>query len=170
MSNCACVWFSTWSGPILSLRVSCLSILSLRHWTTLLFCSDEKASRLNRHSVLYKDTQRECVVCVCKRKKIISYYSLIHLRKSKELENFYNTGMLLKARSTSKETSVSCAIMLEYGIWEMQSYSLAHSCQCVCMCEVLSGRWADGWVDECVCSSEQATSFRHVYSGEKEQL
>lgn len=41
---------------------------------------------------------------------------------------------------------------------------------CVCMCEVLSGRWADGWVDECVCSSELATSFRHVYSGEKEQL
>lgn len=42
--------------------------------------------------------------------------------------------MLLKARSTSKETSVSCAIMLEYGIWEMQSYSLAHTCQCVCVC------------------------------------
>lgn len=49
----------TWSEPILFLRVSCLLMLSLRHWYTLLFCSAEKASKLNRHSVLYIQKERE---------------------------------------------------------------------------------------------------------------
>lgn len=65
VSECLCEtnwerWaLCTWSGPILSPILSCLLMLSLRHWYTLLFCSAEKASKLNRHSALYMQKKRD---------------------------------------------------------------------------------------------------------------
>lgn len=125
-SECACIWFSTWSGPILSLRASCLSILSLRHCTTLLFCSDEKASRLNRHSVLYRHThtKTECIAHLREWswEEGHNYSSQPHSfqgekKKRRGINRFF---FFLKQVPPMKErlfreTSVSCAVMLEEG-------------------------------------------------------